>query len=80
MADIQRGLVPLLIDLDRRARPGRPPRNRPLQFYENVDDTIAFSSDSVTVTITTGSTVVYYWHPATSTSESIVWGLFQWSS
>src|SRR5688572_7803036 len=53
MGQIQRGLVPLIEDLDRRARPGRPSRNRPLQRYVSVVDSVTFTSEVVTVTMTT---------------------------
>lgn len=77
MARIQRGLIPLIEDLDRRARPSRSPRNRPILKYTSIEDTVYFSSDPVTLVVSTGN---FYWHPAASTAQSLVWGLSQWSS
>jgi hypothetical protein len=53
MSDIQRGLTELFHDFDRRARPGREPRNRAISKFQTLSDTVQLSSDTVTATVQT---------------------------
>lgn len=61
MADLVRGLDLVLADLDTRQRQGNPSKNRPLQKYQSI-------SDSVTLTDT--QTVATYTPPFQFASES----------
>lgn len=77
MADIQRDLVKLLEDLDRRARPGRPSRYRAIQKFSNLSDTVYFSSDTVTGT---NNEAPYVWYGASTPSScGLSWSLGTWS-
>lgn len=75
MAEIQRGLVQMLQDLDRRARPGREPRNRPLNKFQTIQDTVTLSSDSVTTEV---FDTPLQWQTASSSSQRLIWSLGQW--
>jgi len=53
VANIGRGLVEMFHDFDRRARPGREPRNRAISKFQTLLDTVTFSSETVTTTVQT---------------------------
>ncbi len=74
MPEIQRGLIQLLEDLDRRARPGRPSRYRAIQKYVSVTDTWYVTPDS----ITTSFYQDFQWGQAASSSQRLYWNLGEW--
>lgn len=53
MANIQRGLIEMFHDFDRRARPGREPKNRAISKFTTLSDTVQLSSDTLTSTVQT---------------------------
>ena len=77
MAEVQRGLIQLLQDLDRRARVGRPSRYRAIQKYVNVADTVVLSSDTQTLSV---FDTPMQWQTASATSLGMNWDEFEWSA
>lgn len=76
MPDI-RDLADILADLYTRQRERDPNRNRLVQKYASVNDTVALSSDVITTTVVTPP---YHWATdAASTATDAVWDLFEWS-
>lgn len=75
MATVQRGLIQLIEDLDRRARPDRPPRNQPLQKYVSVNDVVVFSSDTQTSYVLAPP---LQWATASATDKTLTWSLGEW--
>ena len=65
----------MLEDLDRRARPGRPSRNRPLQRYVSAADTVVFSSDVVTTEVLENP---QQWQTASASSFRLIWSAGSW--
>jgi hypothetical protein len=72
-----KGLDELLNDLDRRARPGPPSKNRALAKFAAINDT--WGSTDGTITITVGTTNAYQWGTASSTAVQLVWSAGEWS-
>jgi hypothetical protein len=71
-----RGLDQLIEDLDDRARPDPPSKNRVLTKFKLISDVVALSSET---TITTLATPPYHWHDAAgTTATSLIWGLGEW--
>ncbi|MCR4338327.1 MAG: hypothetical protein NUW01_00410 [Gemmatimonadaceae bacterium] len=76
MPDI-RDLADIISDLYTRQRETEPNRNRIVQKYASVNDTVSLSSDTVTATV---ATPPYHWATdAASTATDMVWGLSEWS-
>ncbi len=76
MPDI-RDLADIISDLYTRQRENEPNRNRVVQKYQSVADTVALSSDTVTATV---ATPPYHWATdAASTATDMIWDLFEWS-
>ncbi len=76
MPDI-RDLADIISDLYTRQRENEPNRNRVVQKYQSVNDTVSLSSDTVTTTV---ATPPYHWATdAASTATDAVWSLFEWS-
>ncbi len=76
MPDI-RDLSDVIADLYTRQRADEPNRNRVVQKYASVNDTVSLSSDTVTTTV---ATPPYHWATdAASTATDAVWSLFEWS-
>lgn len=66
----------MLEDLDERARPDAPSKNRVLQKFTLVSDIVALSSETIATTL---ATPPYHWHDAAgTTATSLIWGLGQW--
>ena len=76
MPDI-RDLAGLIADLTQRQRQTAPNRNRLIQKYQTVQDTVGLSSDSVTTTV---ATPPYHWATdAASTALDMIWDLTEWA-
>ena len=76
MPDI-RDLADILADLYTRQREDEPNRNRIVQKYVSVSDTVFLSIDTVTATV---ATPPYHWATdAASTATDMIWSLFEWS-
>ena len=76
MPDI-RDLADIISDLYTRQRENEPNRNRIVQKYQSVADSVALSSDTVTATL---ATPPYHWATdAASTATDMIWGLSEWS-
>ncbi len=73
-----RGLDQLIEDLDERARPDPPSKNRVLTKFQLISDVVNFSSETTTTTL---ATPPYHWHDAAgTTATSLIWGLSEWRS
>ncbi len=76
MPDI-RDLADIISDLYTRQRENEPNRNRIVQKYASIQDSVALSSDTVTATL---ATPPYHWATdAASTATDMIWDLFEWS-
>lgn len=78
MSPLIRGLDQLIEDLDERARPDPPSKNRMLQKFQLITDVVSLSSETITATLVTPP---YLWAPADpgSTANEIIWDLFEWA-
>ncbi len=76
MPDI-RDLADIISDLYTRQREVEPNRNRVVQKYASVVDSVALSSDTVTTTVVSSG----FWWATTvgSTSNDLVWDLSEWA-
>lgn len=79
MASFQRGLIEMFHDFDRRARPGREPKNRAISKFQTISDVVVFSSD-VSAVDGTFDNPVYWVGTSTPSTVQLIWALGQWSS
>lgn len=76
MPDI-RDLSDIIADLYTRQREDEPNRNRVVQKYASINDTVTLSTETVTTTV---ATPPYHWATdAASTATDLIWGLSEWA-
>lgn len=76
MSPLIRGIDLFFGDLDTRQRQGPPSKNRALQKYISVQDTLGMETETVTIVT---ATPPYHWHnPAGSTALSLIWAMSEW--